>query len=183
MEIVFDIAETLARRPADGSERLGETLLPKRLALPVFCSDPLSSVAYATQEIVLVLALGRRPRSCTSPGGRRRRRAAPRDRRRVLPPDVPRLPAGRWCVRGEPGESRSGRGARGGQRAPCRLRADRRRVGGGRCRQHRVGHSRPCRRTRLLDQPRTHCTSGRHEPPGRPGVGAGFRRTHVWVCF
>ena len=41
-----------------GSERLGETLLPKRLALPVFCSDPLSSVAYATQEIVLVLALG-----------------------------------------------------------------------------------------------------------------------------
>jgi amino acid transporter len=41
-----------------GSERLGETLLPKRLALPVFCSDPLSSVAYATQEIVLVLGLG-----------------------------------------------------------------------------------------------------------------------------
>ncbi len=41
-----------------GSERLGETLLPKSLALPVFCSDPLSSVAYATQEIVLVLALG-----------------------------------------------------------------------------------------------------------------------------
>jgi hypothetical protein len=24
------------------SDRLGETLLPKRLALPVFCSDPLS---------------------------------------------------------------------------------------------------------------------------------------------
>src|SRR5262249_34598341 len=41
-----------------GSERLGETLLPKRLALPVFCSDPLSSVAYATQEILLVLSLG-----------------------------------------------------------------------------------------------------------------------------
>jgi len=34
------------------------TLLPKRLALPVFCSDPLSSVAYATDEILLVLALG-----------------------------------------------------------------------------------------------------------------------------
>ena len=27
------------------SDRLGDTLLPKRLALPVFCSDPLSSVA------------------------------------------------------------------------------------------------------------------------------------------
>lgn len=34
------------------SDRLGETLLPKRLALPVFCSDPLSSVAYATEQIV-----------------------------------------------------------------------------------------------------------------------------------
>ncbi|MCA2212148.1 APC family permease [Jidongwangia harbinensis] len=40
------------------SDRLGETLLPKRLALPVFASDPLSSVAYATQEILLVLTLG-----------------------------------------------------------------------------------------------------------------------------
>jgi amino acid transporter len=40
------------------SDRLGETLLPKYLALPVFCSDPLSSVAYATEQIVLVLGLG-----------------------------------------------------------------------------------------------------------------------------
>lgn len=40
------------------SEQLGETLLPKRLALPVFASDALSSNAYATQEILLVLALG-----------------------------------------------------------------------------------------------------------------------------
>ncbi len=37
---------------------LDHTLLPKRLALPVFCSDPLSSVAYATQEILLVLVIG-----------------------------------------------------------------------------------------------------------------------------
>ncbi|MDJ0346195.1 APC family permease [Streptomyces sp. H10-C2] len=40
------------------SEGLQETLLPKRLALPIFASDPLSSVAYATQEILLVLTLG-----------------------------------------------------------------------------------------------------------------------------
>ena len=40
------------------SDRLGETLLPKRLAMPVFCSDPLSSVAYATEQILLVLGLG-----------------------------------------------------------------------------------------------------------------------------
>jgi amino acid transporter len=39
------------------TDRLGETLLPKRLALPVFCSDPLSSVAYATEQILLVLGL------------------------------------------------------------------------------------------------------------------------------
>ena len=40
------------------SSTLGETLLSKRLALPVFCSDPLSSVAYATEQILLVLVLG-----------------------------------------------------------------------------------------------------------------------------
>ncbi len=40
------------------SDRLGETLLPKKLALPVFCSDPLSSNAYATEEILLGLSLG-----------------------------------------------------------------------------------------------------------------------------
>jgi amino acid transporter len=39
------------------SASLGDQLLPKWIALPVFCSDPLSSVAYATQEIVLVLGL------------------------------------------------------------------------------------------------------------------------------
>jgi amino acid transporter len=38
------------------SERLTETLLPKRIALPVFASDALSSVAYAPDEIFLTLA-------------------------------------------------------------------------------------------------------------------------------
>lgn len=37
------------------SGELEHTLLPKTLALPVFSSDPLSSNAYATQEILLVL--------------------------------------------------------------------------------------------------------------------------------
>ena len=40
------------------SSQLSETLLPKKLAMPVFCSDPLSSVAYATEEILLILSLG-----------------------------------------------------------------------------------------------------------------------------
>ena len=39
------------------SDRLSETLLPKRLALPVFASDALSSVAYAPDEILLTLGL------------------------------------------------------------------------------------------------------------------------------
>jgi amino acid transporter len=40
------------------SSQLSETLLPKRIALPVFASDALSSNAYATQEILLTLAIG-----------------------------------------------------------------------------------------------------------------------------
>ncbi len=39
------------------SDRLGETLLPKRLALPIFASDALSSVAYAPDEILLMLGV------------------------------------------------------------------------------------------------------------------------------
>lgn len=39
------------------SHQLGETLLPKRIALPVFASDALSSVAYAPDEILLTLSL------------------------------------------------------------------------------------------------------------------------------
>jgi amino acid transporter len=55
---MFDVAKRFLVGRKLGSDRLGETLLPKSLALPVFCSDPLSSVAYATQEILLVLSLG-----------------------------------------------------------------------------------------------------------------------------
>lgn len=44
--------------PPVSSGRLGESRLSKRIALPVFCSDPISSVAYATEQIVLVLAAG-----------------------------------------------------------------------------------------------------------------------------
>ncbi|MEV0593575.1 APC family permease [Nonomuraea cavernae] len=39
------------------SGQLHEQLLPKRLALPVFASDALSSVAYAPQEILVILSL------------------------------------------------------------------------------------------------------------------------------
>ncbi|RZU01373.1 amino acid/polyamine/organocation transporter (APC superfamily) [Kribbella rubisoli] len=39
------------------STQLGETLLPKRIALPVFASDALSSVAYAPDEVFLTLSI------------------------------------------------------------------------------------------------------------------------------
>jgi len=39
------------------STQLSETLLPKRIALPVFASDALSSVAYSPDEIFLVLSM------------------------------------------------------------------------------------------------------------------------------
>ncbi|MPY59920.1 APC family permease [Streptomyces spongiae] len=58
---MFNVTEVLKRLVigrAMRSEELHETLLPKRIALPIFASDPLSSVAYATQEILLVLTLG-----------------------------------------------------------------------------------------------------------------------------
>jgi amino acid transporter len=52
---------TAARRLVLGrpfrSDTLAHTLLPKRIALPVFASDALSSVAYAPEEIFLVLSV------------------------------------------------------------------------------------------------------------------------------
>lgn len=39
------------------SDKLQHTLLPKRIALPVFASDALSSVAYAPDEILLTLSI------------------------------------------------------------------------------------------------------------------------------
>lgn len=52
---------TAARRVILGrpfrSDRLQHTLLPKRIALPVFASDALSSVAYAPEEVFLMLSV------------------------------------------------------------------------------------------------------------------------------
>jgi amino acid transporter len=50
------VKRILVGRPMASGE-LEHTLLPKLIALPVFSSDALSSVAYATQEIVLVLGI------------------------------------------------------------------------------------------------------------------------------
>jgi amino acid transporter len=53
-----DVVKRLVLGRALSSDRQSEQELPKRLALPIFASDPLSSVAYATQEVLVVLTLG-----------------------------------------------------------------------------------------------------------------------------
>ena len=50
------IKRLLVGRPVP-SGALGETLLPKRIALPVFASDALSSVGYAPDEVLITLAV------------------------------------------------------------------------------------------------------------------------------
>jgi amino acid transporter len=54
---IGDIGKRLLLGRALRSTQLSETLLPKRIALPVFASDALSSVAYAPDEIFLTLSL------------------------------------------------------------------------------------------------------------------------------
>ncbi len=57
MPKLTDLPKRILIGQALRSDKLGETLLPKRLALPVFASDPLSSVAYAPGEVLLVLSV------------------------------------------------------------------------------------------------------------------------------
>jgi amino acid transporter len=52
-----DIPKRVLIGQALRSDKLAETLLPKRIALPVFASDALSSVAYAPEEIFLTLSV------------------------------------------------------------------------------------------------------------------------------
>ena len=54
---VGDVAKRILLGQKLRSSQLGETLLPKRIALPVFASDALSSVAYAPDEIFIMLSL------------------------------------------------------------------------------------------------------------------------------
>lgn len=54
---VGDVAKRVLLGQKLRSSQLGETLLPKRIALPVFASDALSSVAYAPDEVFIMLSL------------------------------------------------------------------------------------------------------------------------------
>ena len=121
------------------SEQAGHSLLPKRLALPIFASDALSSVAYATQEILLVLTRRRHRVPLPRPVGRGRRRRPDGRRRGVLPAAGAGLPDRGRRLRGRDQEHRQAgrRGRR--QRAAGRLRDDGAGVGLLRRRQHHLG--------------------------------------------
>ena len=54
---VGDVAKRILLGQKLRSSQLGETLLPKRIALPVFASDALSSVAYAPDEVFIMLSM------------------------------------------------------------------------------------------------------------------------------
>ena len=55
---LFDIPKRIFVGRPLRSDAVGHTLLPKKLALPVFSSDAMSSVSYATEEVLLALAAG-----------------------------------------------------------------------------------------------------------------------------
>lgn len=55
-KLAVAVKRILVGRP-QRSDRLAETLLPKRIALPVFASDAMSTVAYAPEEIFLILSI------------------------------------------------------------------------------------------------------------------------------
>ena len=136
------------------SDRLGETLLPKRLALPVFASDALSSVAYAPDEILLTLGLAGGALALTQlVEDRARRRRRHGRRHHELPAERARLPLG-W------------RRLRGGQRQPrAEGRAHR---GAARCSSTTSSPSR-CR-----------CPRGCRTPRPRSASSAGTRRSSPW---
>ena len=139
------------------SDRLGEAALSKRIALPIFASDALSSVTYATQEILLVLSLA----------GVAFLWAAPWVAAAIVLLFAIVVASYRQVVRAYPSgggdyevaTKNLGRfaGPDGRERAAGRLRADRRGVRLGRRRQHHLRVPGP--------QPRP----GRHRAgPGRP---------------
>jgi amino acid transporter len=58
MSALFDSAKRIAIGRKVRSDKLASTLLPKRIGFPAFSTDALSTNAYATQEVLLVLSLG-----------------------------------------------------------------------------------------------------------------------------
>src|SRR6266545_3647852 len=62
------VKRVVVGRPRATGE-MGETLLSKKLALPIFASDPLSSVAYATESGLVVLSYRQTVQAYETSGG------------------------------------------------------------------------------------------------------------------
>ena len=144
---MYSALKRLVVGPPLASSDEHHTRLGRPTALTVFASDAISSTAYATEEILLVLVpvAGLAALERSGADLDRRCRAAA-DRHHQLPPDDPRLPERRWLVRREPREPRRQPVARRRRVVVGRLRAHRRRVDLGRYRRHDIRVHRRCGR-------------------------------------
>ena len=99
------------RQPDVVASRPGTRCCAKRLALPIFASDALSSVAYATQEILLVLTVGGTAFLYLAPWVALARRRADGGGGRVLPAAGAGLPDRRRRLRGRDARTSASRPA------------------------------------------------------------------------
>ena len=106
-----------------------DTLLSKMLALPIFASDPLSSVAYATEAAMVVLVAVSLARAALVLPISFAIAAMLADRRALVHADGARVRDKRRRVRRREGQPRHAAEPRRGRRAARRLHPHRRRVG------------------------------------------------------
>ena len=90
---VSRVKQAIFGRPLANEEEIGERL-SKKIALPIFSSDAISSSAYATEEI-LASSSWRGAAALASRSRSHRDRDPARDRVVLLPPGLHRLPVGR----------------------------------------------------------------------------------------
>ena len=177
------VKRVLVGRPLATTE-MEHQRIPKTIALAVFSSDAISSTAYATEEILFVVAVGGvepRARAEHAHPDRDRGRGPADDRHHVVPPDDLRLPERRRQLRRQPREPRREPVARRGRVAARRLHPHRRGVDLRRRRRHRVDPRVPGSRRSTasllgLDP------DPRHQPrqPARhQGVGPHLRGAHL----
>ena len=173
---------TAARRLVLGrpfrSDAMGHTLLPKRIALPVFASDALSSVAYAPEEIFLVLSVAGLSAYTMAPWIGLAVAAVMLVVIASYRQNVHAYPSGGGDYEVVTTNLGPTAGSDGGQRAAGRLRADGRGVDGVGDVQHRLGGA-VHRPAQGAVRRRRHPDPGVAEPARHPGVGHGLRDSHL----
>ena len=166
----------LVGRPLATSEQEHQRI-SKVVALAVFSSDAISSTAYATEEILFVIAVGAvepRARALEARADRDHGRDPARDRRDVVPPDDLRLSERRRLLHRQPREPRRDAVARRGRVAARRLHPHGGGVDLGRRRRHHLDPAvreprEAPRRGLLRDHPLHHARQpARHQGVGPP---------------